>query len=223
MRPIAAIIEVADGARLKRLRSAKFIYEQGRQELSTHLRERKSEILAEYGERLLEATRECPDKKRGKLLQDAGITESTYRTAVRCFQRLVAASKPPQPQQNKGTPKTNVTNKRSYTPLTDAEEERVERMVQERMKEVKARMQDHEYSAPGSFHQSFIKGLLAEAKLPDVTREFLKLIPFEAARKAYLAAASTYHPDRGGGDAEKMSALNEMWEFLQINLYGGKQ
>lgn len=48
--------------------------------------------------------------------------------------------------------------------------------------------------------------------------EFLKIIPYEAAQKAYREAAFRMHPDRGG-NMEEMSKMNALWTKLQKELY----
>lgn len=49
--------------------------------------------------------------------------------------------------------------------------------------------------------------------------DFMKLIPYEAARAAYRQAAILLHPDKGG-DMEKMSKVNALWTKIQKEVYG---
>jgi len=49
--------------------------------------------------------------------------------------------------------------------------------------------------------------------------EFMRLIPYEAARDAYRRAAIALHPDKGG-DMEKMSKINALWTKIQKEIYG---
>ena len=49
--------------------------------------------------------------------------------------------------------------------------------------------------------------------------EFLTLIPYEAAQKAYRHAALLMHPDRGG-DPDKMSKMNAAWQQVEKSIYG---
>jgi len=49
--------------------------------------------------------------------------------------------------------------------------------------------------------------------------EFMRLIPFDAAQSAYRKASLTLHPDHGG-NMEKMSRLNAIWEKIQKEVYG---
>jgi hypothetical protein len=58
----------------------------------------------------------------------------------------------------------------------------------------------------------------AGSPLANTCYEFLKLIPFEAAQKAYREAAVRCHPDRGG-DMEQMSKINALWTKLQKEIY----
>lgn len=48
--------------------------------------------------------------------------------------------------------------------------------------------------------------------------EFMKLLPYEAAQRAYRQAALVLHPDRGG-NMEKMSKINSIWTRLEKELY----
>jgi len=47
---------------------------------------------------------------------------------------------------------------------------------------------------------------------------FVKLLPYEAAQRAYKMAAMNLHPDRGG-DMESMTRLNQAWSKLEKELY----
>lgn len=49
--------------------------------------------------------------------------------------------------------------------------------------------------------------------------EFMKLLPFEAAQSAYRKASMILHPDRPGGDMEKMSKLNSLWTRIEKEVY----
>lgn len=48
--------------------------------------------------------------------------------------------------------------------------------------------------------------------------EFMKLLPYEAAQKAYKAACFVLHPDRGG-NMELMSKLNASWQRIEKEVY----
>jgi hypothetical protein len=48
--------------------------------------------------------------------------------------------------------------------------------------------------------------------------EFMKLLPYEAAQKAYKAACFVLHPDRGG-NMEAMSKLNASWQKIEREVY----
>ena len=50
--------------------------------------------------------------------------------------------------------------------------------------------------------------------LDEVLLEFTCLLPNDALRKAYLVAARELHPDHGG-DMEKMSRLNALWQRIE--------
>lgn len=47
---------------------------------------------------------------------------------------------------------------------------------------------------------------------------FMRLLPYEAAQRAYKMAAMNLHPDRGG-DMESMTRLNQAWSKLEKELY----
>lgn len=49
--------------------------------------------------------------------------------------------------------------------------------------------------------------------------DFVELLPYEAAKKAYLLACQQLHPDKPTGDAQKMARLNEVWERLEKEVY----
>lgn len=52
--------------------------------------------------------------------------------------------------------------------------------------------------------------------------DFMRLLPYEAAREAYRRAAILLHPDRNKeNDAmEKMSKINALWTKIQKEIYG---
>lgn len=50
--------------------------------------------------------------------------------------------------------------------------------------------------------------------------EFMRLIPYEAAKAAYRQAAILLHPDKRGGDMETMSKVNAIWTKIQKEVYG---
>jgi hypothetical protein len=52
-----------------------------------------------------------------------------------------------------------------------------------------------------------------------VIAAFFDLLPYEAAKKAYIVASATLHPDKPSGDGQKMSRLNELWQRLEKEFY----
>jgi len=56
------------------------------------------------------------------------------------------------------------------------------------------------------------------SKLDTVVLKFFQLLPYEAAQRAYKAAAMTLHPDRGG-KMEDMSELNALWTRIEKEVY----
>jgi hypothetical protein len=47
---------------------------------------------------------------------------------------------------------------------------------------------------------------------------FFRMVPKEAMRRAYCAAALTLHPDRGGDTAD-MQRLNDLWQRIEKEWY----
>jgi hypothetical protein len=48
--------------------------------------------------------------------------------------------------------------------------------------------------------------------------QFVKMLPYEAMKKAYLTAAMHYHPDRGG-NPEEATNLNTLWGRIEKEIY----
>jgi hypothetical protein len=48
---------------------------------------------------------------------------------------------------------------------------------------------------------------------------FFDLLPYDAAKKAYILASAQLHPDKPSGDGVKMSRLNELWQRLEKEYY----
>jgi len=55
--------------------------------------------------------------------------------------------------------------------------------------------------------------------LDEVLLTFVKLLPYNAARRAYLVAATELHPDKQNGDSSKMSAMNSAWTRIETDFY----
>ena len=49
--------------------------------------------------------------------------------------------------------------------------------------------------------------------------QFVELLPYEAAKKAYLIACQSLHPDKPTGDGQKQAQLNAIWERLEKEVY----
>ena len=56
---------------------------------------------------------------------------------------------------------------------------------------------------------------VAKAKLDFVMAEFVSLLPNDALKAAYRAAATALHPDKNNNDGTKMSRLNELWTRIK--------
>lgn len=59
---------------------------------------------------------------------------------------------------------------------------------------------------------------IAKSKIEDAAWQFIRVLPYEAAQAAYRKAAFMLHPDRGG-DMEKMSMLNALWDKISKEVY----
>jgi hypothetical protein len=49
--------------------------------------------------------------------------------------------------------------------------------------------------------------------------QFVRMLPYEALKKAYLHGAMMYHPDRPDGDAAKQMQLNLLWQRIEKEVY----
>lgn len=61
--------------------------------------------------------------------------------------------------------------------------------------------------------------IASRSPIGDVCYQFMKAIPYEAARKAYREAAVRLHPDQGG-DMAVMSNVNALWTKIEKEVYG---
>jgi hypothetical protein len=48
---------------------------------------------------------------------------------------------------------------------------------------------------------------------------FFTLLPYNAAKRAYLQASQELHPDKPSGDAVKMTKLNELWSRIEKEFF----
>lgn len=55
--------------------------------------------------------------------------------------------------------------------------------------------------------------------LDTVMATFVKMLPFEVAKKAFHGAAMAHHPDKNGGDGSKMNTLNVAWDRLRSEFW----
>jgi hypothetical protein len=60
------------------------------------------------------------------------------------------------------------------------------------------------------------------APIDQVLLQFVRLLPYDAARRAYLLAANALHPDKGG-DMTKMADLNACWQRLEKEWFNKSQ
>ena len=56
--------------------------------------------------------------------------------------------------------------------------------------------------------------------LDAVIIEFVRILPYEAAKAAFRRAALELHPDRNNGDSSKMTTLNADWDRIAKEVYG---
>jgi hypothetical protein len=59
----------------------------------------------------------------------------------------------------------------------------------------------------------------SQGSTEDAVVAFMNLVPYDAARRAYLLAAQTLHPDKPEGDGMKMAKLNELWVRVEKEFY----
>lgn len=55
--------------------------------------------------------------------------------------------------------------------------------------------------------------------MEDAMVAFFMMLSYDAARSAYRRAATDMHPDKQGGDAVKMSKLNDLWSRIEKEYY----
>jgi hypothetical protein len=53
----------------------------------------------------------------------------------------------------------------------------------------------------------------------DAIVAFFSLLPYNAAKRAYLQASQELHPDKPTGDAVKMTKLNELWSRIEKEFF----
>lgn len=53
----------------------------------------------------------------------------------------------------------------------------------------------------------------------DAIVAFFNLIPYDAAKRAYLLTAQQLHPDKPNGDGSKMIKLNELWDRIEKEFF----
>lgn len=56
--------------------------------------------------------------------------------------------------------------------------------------------------------------------LDAVIIEFVRMLPYDAAKTAYRKAAMELHPDKQSGDSSKMTTLNAAWDRIAKEVYG---
>jgi len=60
---------------------------------------------------------------------------------------------------------------------------------------------------------------LQKRPLDSVLLTFVKLLPYTAAQAAFRKAAMELHPDKNGGNGDRMSALNASWTRIETEFY----
>jgi hypothetical protein len=75
------------------------------------------------------------------------------------------------------------------------------------------------YQQAGDGAQSAYLNPSSGGTTEDAITAFFNLLPYDAAKRAYLIAAQTLHPDKPGGDGSKMIKLNELWSRIEKELY----
>jgi hypothetical protein len=49
--------------------------------------------------------------------------------------------------------------------------------------------------------------------------QFVGLLTYDACKRAYLITAQSLHPDKQGGDTQKMAQLNEVWQRIEREVF----
>lgn len=80
--------------------------------------------------------------------------------------------------------------------------------------------QQYESQAAASQQSSTGSGAARGRPLDVVIIEFVRLLPYDAAKAAYRRAAIELHPDKNAGAADKMSTLNAAWDRISKEVYG---
>jgi hypothetical protein len=53
-----------------------------------------------------------------------------------------------------------------------------------------------------------------------VVMQFVRTVPYDAMKKAYLLASLALHPDKVGGDGTQQATLNTAWQRIEKEIYG---
>jgi hypothetical protein len=75
------------------------------------------------------------------------------------------------------------------------------------------------YPKPGSAPYTQPLSVNGSGTTEDAIVSFFGLLSYEAAKKAYLTASNTLHPDKPTGDGVKMTRLNELWSRIEKEYY----
>jgi hypothetical protein len=59
---------------------------------------------------------------------------------------------------------------------------------------------------------------VAKAPIEQVLADFVKMLPKTALKTAFRLAAQELHPDKQGGDGQKMASLNALWTRIESDL-----
>jgi len=62
--------------------------------------------------------------------------------------------------------------------------------------------------------------MYSRCSIDNVIIEFVRLLPYDAAKAAYRRAALELHPDKQQGDGSRMASLNATWERIAKEVYG---
>lgn len=75
-----------------------------------------------------------------------------------------------------------------------------------------------EKAAAGAGSSSSSAASSKSNKIDSVMADFVRLLPYTAARKAWLLACTELHPDKGGS-LDKMSSLNAAWQRIEKEFF----
>jgi hypothetical protein len=155
-----------------------------------------------------------PQPANIRIWWDASV--SAYRVTSPYNKQLVDALKSQIPASDRHydeVTKTWTVVERQFQPLQDL-------LTFLGLRAVIITRQQADAAAAQSQQNTQSQGAQRDRPLDAVIIEFVRLLPYDAAKTAYRKAALDLHPDKQGGDSSKMSTLNADWDRIAKEVYG---